>query len=304
MKKNNIKLLPYIREDLHGLNSRMPAMIGWEISDFGIQNFWKETRGENVTVAVIDTGVDINHEDLKNNIIDGINFVNPSEDPIDRCGHGTHVSSTIAAEDNGHGIVGIANKTKIMPIKSLDDNGSGNMENVVKGIIYAADRGVDFITMSLGSDKECKQIEDAINYANKKGCIIFCAAGNSGERTDILYPAKYDKTISIGAIDRRLNRTNFTCSGETLDFLAPGHDIIGCVPGNNYAMMSGTSMSNPYAVGLACLLLSFNKRNKNHKLNDFNDYINIMKKNCRDLEEAKYKGIKKYQGYGILYPIL
>lgn len=299
-----IKLLPYIEEPLYGMSTDQPAIKGWEITKFNIPKYWRQSRGENVTVAVIDTGVDFNHEDIKNNIVTGKNFVSPGNDPMDVAGHGTHVSSTIAAEDNGCGIIGVANRAKIMPIKSLGDDGNGNMQNVVAGIMYAADANVDIITMSLGSPTPSKPIENAINYAANKGCIIFCAAGNSGPNVDIMYPAKYDNTISIGAIDKNLNRTNFTCSGDSLDFLAPGHEIIGCIPNNKYSMMSGTSMSNPFAVGLACLLLSYNKSEKRYSLKTSNDYVEIFKKTATDLSDPRYRGIKKYQGYGIIHPTL
>lgn len=301
--KNKIGLLPYIQEPLYGMSTKSPAIIGWEITKFNIPKYWKQSRGEDVVIAVIDTGVDFNHEDLKNNIIVGKNFIELNKEPMDICGHGTHVASTIAAEDNGCGIVGVANKAKVMPIKGLDNNGSGNTNSIVSSIKFAADSGVDFITMSLGSPNSSKPIEDAINYASSKGCIIFCAAGNSGPGHEIMYPAKYSNTISIGAIDRNLRRTDFTCSGDSLDFLAPGHEIIGCVPNNNYAMMSGTSMSNPYAVALAALLCSYNKREKKYNLKSKEDYINIFKKTAKNLEDVDHRS-KKYQGYGILYPTL
>lgn len=304
MKNKKIGLLPYIREDLHGMSTSMPAIMGWEITEFNIPKYWRQSRGEGVKIAVIDTGVDFNHEDIKNNIIIGKNFVDINADPMDVAGHGTHVSSTIAAEDNGCGIVGVANRAKIMPIKALGDDGSGNMSNLVNAIKYAADSGVDFITMSLGSSTPARDVESAIMYASSKGCVIFCAAGNSGPGVDIMYPAKYDNTIAIGAIDKKLNRTSFTCSGDSLDFLAPGHEIIGCVPGNNYALMSGTSMSNPYAVGLAALLLAYNRQEKKYILKTHQDYIEVFKKEAKDLNDERYKGDKRYQGYGIMYPVL
>lgn len=302
--KNKIKLLPYIQEPVYGMTTKNISTYGWEITDFDIPKYWKYTRGEGVTIAVIDTGVDFNHEDIKNNIITGKNFVELDKEPMDVCGHGTHVSSTIAAEDNGYGIVGVANKSKIMPIKALNDKGIGDMRTISKAITYAADAGVDFITMSLGSPNKFDLLEESIKYAAAKNCVIFCAAGNSGRESDIMYPAKYDHTIAIGAIDKNMNRTDFTCSGDSLDFLAPGNDILGCIPNNKYAMMSGTSMSNPYAVGLAALLLSYNKKEKKYKLNNCQDYINIFKKVSKDLQDPSYKGIKKYQGYGVMYPVL
>jgi subtilisin family serine protease len=308
MKKNNtFSLLPYIREDIFGFTPKDPETYGWEIKKFKIPEKWIRSMGEGVTVAVIDTGVDFNHEDLKNNILEGKNFISPKKDPMDFCGHGTHVASTIAAEKNGKGIVGVAPKTKIVPIKALDDNGNGKLENILKAIEWSGNLGVNFITMSLGSNQNNKDLYNVINYANSKNCVVFCAAGNSGKNEEIMIPARYDNTISIGAVDKNLERTEFTCSGESLDFLAPGHDIMGCVPNNKYALMSGTSMSNPFAVGCASLALSFYKKQKSFdiskNLQSYKDYISLFKKNAISLKNSMHSNKKRYQGYGIINPI-
>lgn len=304
--KNKCKLLPYIREDIHGLSTQSAQFTGWEIQEFHVSDRWRYSQGEGVTVAVIDTGCDLNHEDIKNNLVQGKNFIDPRKDPIDSNGHGTHVSSTIAAENNGIGMVGVAPKTKIMPLKALNDDGTGDLRAIIEAIVWASDQSVDFITMSLGAPQGLEELHNAIKYAAKKNVIIFCAAGNSGPNVDLMYPAHYSEVISIGAIDKNLNRTEFTCSGEELDFLAPGHEIIGAVPGNRYAMMSGTSMSNPYAVGCASLLLSFAKKIKysamDTMLKTSEDYISIFRKTALKLKDPKYKGIKKYEGYGIIRP--
>jgi subtilisin family serine protease len=303
--KNSIGLLPYIREDIHGLGPDDAQLFGWEIKKFDIEKQWNISQGEDVKIAVIDTGCDLDHPDIKNNLLQGKNFVEKNTDPIDRCGHGTHCAGTIAAENNGIGMVGVAPRSKIIPVKALDDNGQGNINNIIEAIRWSADNNADIISMSLGSPNTFSSLENAIKYAASKGCIIFCAAGNNGPETDIMYPAKYDNTIAIGAVDRNLNRTNFTCSGDTLDFLAPGHEILSCVPGNKYALMSGTSMSTPFAVGCAALLLSaYKAKNKSHLLKNVNNYIEIFKKKTKSLSDISYAGIKKYEGYGILYPVL
>jgi subtilisin family serine protease len=304
MKKNTISLLPYIEEPLFGLSPNDPQLVGWEINKFNIQEQWRISQGEDVIVAVIDTGCDFNHADLRNNVIKGMNFVEKGADPMDRNGHGTHVSSTIAACNNGFGMVGVAPKAKIMPVKSLNDSGGGDLSNVVDGIMWAADNNADIITMSLGSPSSAPPLEKAINYAASKGCIIFCAAGNSGPSRDIMYPAKYNHTIAIGAIDENLERTDFTCSGDSLDFLAPGHNIMGCVPNNRYALMSGTSMSNPFAVGCATLLCSYNKKHQRYNLKTTDDYIEVFKSKSQKLNNPSYTGKRKYEGYGIMYPVL
>lgn len=294
-----ISLLPYIREDIDSLTVQSSQQYGWELQKFNIPYLWSKADGYGIVVAVIDTGCDFNHEDLRDNMLPGRNFVNPGEPPMDRAGHGTHVASTIAAINNGLGIVGVSPKTKIMPVKALDDSGSGSIDKISEAIRWVADQNVDFITMSLGSSSTSPLLDKAINYAAEKGCIIFCAAGNSGPNVDIMYPAKYDQCIAIGAIDENLNRTIFSCSGDSLDFLAPGQNILGCVPGNRYALMSGTSMSNPYAVGCASLLLSWNKKYNKYKLETADDYISVLSSMSMQIPNPEFQS-KKYQGNGII----
>lgn len=298
--RDKVSLFPYKSEILHGLTPKSSQFYGWEIIKFNIPDFWKKTQGENVKIAVLDTGCDLDHDDLKDNLLDGKNIIKPKELPQDKNGHGSHVAGTIAAINNGLGMVGVAPLAKIVPVKVLGDDGNGSMQHIVDGIKWAADQGVDLITMSLGSPFADKRIKNAIDYAEKKGVVCFCAAGNSGPDTDILYPAKYDNVVSIGAIDQFFDRTEFSCAGDSLDFLAPGQDIISCVPGNRYAAMSGTSMSNPFAVGCAALLCSWNKQNQKYKLNNTQQYIDIFKTVSMPLRDSKYKNIRKYEGYGII----
>lgn len=303
-RKNRVSLLPHIRENIFGLNPEIAQIYGWEINKFNVPGKWIKSQGEGVIVAVIDTGCDLNHNDLQENLLDGKNFVDPSASPMDDNGHGSHVAGTIAASNNSLGMVGVAPKTKILPIKALDRRGSGNLNHIIDAIKWSADQNVDFITMSLGAPNTTKDLDDAVQYAYNKGSIIFCAAGNSGEDVDIMYPAKCENTIAIGAIDRLLQRTKFTCSGETLDFLAPGHEILSCVPGNQYAIMSGTSMSNPFAVGCASLALSqYRKNGMSNSLKTYHDYIELFKKNATHLSDSRYSNQKRYEGYGIINPI-
>lgn len=302
-RKDSVFLFPYIRQDLYGLDTSTSQMTGWEIEKFNIIKKWRYSQGEDIIVAVIDSGCDLYHDDIKDNLVDGKNFVSEDKDPIDDNSHGTHVSSTIAACNNGYGMVGVAPKAKIMPIKALDAGGGGDLKNVIKAILWASDSKADIITMSIGSPRKSKEMQNAINYGAEKGKIFFCAAGNSGDNSPICYPAACENTICIGAIDNNLERTYFTSAGNELDFLCPGHNIMGCVPGNKYALMSGTSMANPFAVGCAALYMSFLK-NKGIDIKNKNcyEYINDFAKFSKPLQNSRYNS-KKYQGNGILYPI-
>lgn len=304
MRRKDCKLLPHIKENLYGLSPDSAQLIGWQVKEFNIESKWSQSQGENVKIGIIDTGCDFNHIDIKDNIIDGINIIDPSKDPMDDNGHGSHVAGTVAASNNGLGIVGIAPKAKIAPIKVLNGNGAGTNPDIAKGIVWAADNTMDIVTMSLGSEYPSKEIENAIIYAKSKNLIVFCAAGNSGIESEIMYPARYENTISIGAINRQLDICEFSCCGDELDFVAPGFEIISCIPNNSYAIMSGTSMATPYAVGCAALLLSHRRTNlfSNNELLNLESYISIFSKNCISIKNPKYSGNKRYEGNGIIRP--
>ncbi|MBN3923082.1 S8 family serine peptidase, partial [Nostoc sp. NMS4] len=162
----------------------------------------KGYTGKGVVVAVVDTGVDYNHEDLKNNIwtnskeipgngIDddgngyvddnyGWNFADNNNNTLDDNSHGTHVSGTIAGENNNYGVTGIAYDAKIMPVKVLDSSGSGSYSSIAKGIRYAVDNGANVINLSLGGGSSNRTLQSAIDYASSKGVIVVMAAGNDG----------------------------------------------------------------------------------------------------------------------------
>lgn len=270
------KLLPHTKEKIYGFDSKSAQIIGWEISKFDITDYWKYSTGKNIRVAVLDTGCDTNHDDLKDAITDGFNAIDENTNVCDDNGHGTHVAGTIAARNNSTGMVGIAPESEIVPVKVLNKRGSGTSANIAKGIIWAADNNCDIITMSLASPVTSKTVEDAIIYATNKDVIVVCAAGNNGNHTPIMYPAKMPQTIAIGSIGQDLRLSHFSCIGPELDFLSPGENIFSCAPNNSYTLMSGTSMSTPYAVGCIALSLCFDKsnfsRDKNSIVKLFNKY--------------------------------
>jgi len=293
-----LNLLPYKREDVISIQDAKQK-YGWEITAFDLPKTWKWTQGEGVTVAVLDTGVDLDHEDLAENLLPGKNFVNKKEPPTDSQGHGSHIIGSICASNNDLGIVGVAPKSKVIPVKVLDNNGSGKLKDVADGILWAVDQKVDFITMSLGSPYAVPEVHKAIQYAASKGIVVWCAAGNAGKTHNIFYPAAYPETIGIGAIDENFDRASFSCTGPDLDFLAPGVKILSTVPKNWYAVLSGTSMANPFAVGIGCLLLSYKrKKNLNLSLNSSKDYIDFLKEYTISIKDKN----KLFEGFGIIDP--
>lgn len=268
----------------------VPALGGnnWGADLVKAPEAWaKGYTGKGVVVAVLDTGVDYTHPDLKDNIwtnpnpgngkdnngdgytndIHGWNFVDNNNDVLDKFGHGTHVAGTIAGENNGFGVTGIAYDAKIMPIKVLDNSGAGTDACITKGIHYAVDHGANVINLSLGGGNGDSSLESAIQYASSKGVVVVMAAGNDGGMTPN-YPARYAKNsgLAVGAVDQNKNMADFsTRSGfDQLAYVtAPGVNIYSTIPDNKYASYSGTSMATPHVAGVVALMLS-----ANHNLTD------------------------------------
>lgn len=227
----------------------------WHLPSVSAPQAWDNTTGSaEVTIAVIDTGVDYNHQDLAGKCVAGYNYVDRNSDPMDDHGHGTHVAGIAAAlGDNSTGVAGADWRARIMPIKVLDAQGSGYDSDVAAGIRYAADHGAEVVNMSLGSSSYSYTLAEAVNYAYNKGVTLVAAAGNDG--SSVSYPAACDHVIAVGALDQGDNLAYFSNRGQALDLTAPGVSILSTVPGG-YGKMSGTSMASPLVAGCASLLLA------------------------------------------------
>lgn len=302
-KKNQCNLFPYLKEECFSIQE-VKQNIGWNITAFDLPSTWHYSQGEGIVIAVIDTGCQLDHPDLKNNLLNGYNFVENNKEPVDENSHGTHITGILVAENNDIGMVGVCPKAKVMPLQALDKNGNGNMLNISNAIRYAADNGADFISMSFGAPIPVPQVRSAIRYALRKGVITFVAAGNAGNTRDVYYPAAYPETIAVGAVNLDMRRADFSNTGKNLDFMAPGVDIYSTVPNSWYAKMSGTSMAQPFVCGVAALIKSYvinqNKR-PDISLKTPQDYIRLMMENTTPISDI-YDNPRFYQGYGIIDP--
>jgi serine protease len=232
----------------------------WGLDQVSFEAAWSVTRGQGVKVAVIDSGVEADHQDLAGSVLPGKDYVNPADDGrIDPNGHGTHVAGIIAAHvNNGLGIDGAAPGVHILPIRVLDANGGGIASNVAKGVIWGADHGARVINLSLGGGKS-EGLEQAIQYANSKGAVVVAAGGNNGDAGNApMYPAAYPEAIAVAAVDSNLSHPAFGNTGSYLDVSAPGVGIVslwGSSP-TAYADATGTSMATPYASAEAALIIA------------------------------------------------
>lgn len=231
-------------------------------------------------LAIVDTGVDLDHPDLKDKIVKGYNATGVSGlfglgSPKDDNGHGTHCAGISAAiANNGIGIVGMAPNVKIMPVRVLAGPGSGSLMSVAKGIVWAADHGADVISMSLGGAGTMQSLGDAVAHALAKNVVVVAAMGNAGHQGNPMsYPAAYPGVIGVGATDADDKIAFFSSFNKYCSVSSPGVKIFATTPTydvwltknsgghitKNYSYMSGTSMATPLVAGLCALIRSKHK---------------------------------------------
>lgn len=262
---------------------------------------WEETTGdEEVVIAVIDTGVDMEHPDLKNQIhSNGRDFANEDDDSTDDQGHGTFVAGIAASEtNNDKGIAGVAWNCKILPIKAFSEEGEGTYEWIEQAIIWAAEHEADVINLSGGGPFPSQSLEAALIHAFSRDIVVVAAAGNEG--AEVLYPAAYDDyCLAVAATDFDDIRPDWSNFGPEVDVAAPGERVVGPVPtwlwGPDYipyGFWGGTSMSTPHVSGLAALIKSVKP------WLDAADIMNVIRYSADDTNSATYPGKDDFIGYG------
>jgi subtilisin family serine protease len=249
----------------------------WGLPRIRAPEAWDLTTGDDLVIAVIDTGVDLDHPDLVgklwanadefpdngldddgNGYVDdsrGWDFVNADAEPQDDYWHGSHVAGIAAADtDNGQGVAGVSWGARIMPLKALNASGEGNYADVASAIVYAADNGARILNLSLGGEDYSTTLAEAVGYARQRGCLLAAAAGN--DKGAVLYPAANSGVLAVVATDegdRRWYRSNH---GPEVDIAAPGADIYSTTLDDAYLSASGTSTATPHTSGLAALVWS------------------------------------------------
>lgn len=230
---------------------------------------WDLTKGnKKITIAVLDSGIDVNHPDLKGKIIESVNFTD-TRNTNDETGHGTHVAGIIAASGNNNkGVIGVCPECSLYNIKVAGEGGRGTVSSMIEGINWAIDKKVNIINISMAAGQnpaELVELEKAINEAVSKGILVVAAAGNCGgngsqplcqQKNKVAYPGGYEAVLSVGATDRNDKKYQLSSFGDGVDVAAPGVEILSTIPGGHYNTKSGTSMATPHVAGLAGLLMS------------------------------------------------
>jgi len=276
-----------------------------EVIDYGVRMIgapleWPETMGKGIKVGVIDTGIDINHEDLQGRIKEYINFTSSDrQDVNDENGHGTHVAGIIAANRNGTGVVGVSPEVDLYIAKAFDKDGMADFEAIARSLIWLAECNVDVINMSFSSDYISREYYYLISELYRSGITMVCAAGNKGKNqesdTTIGYPAKLEETIAVTAVDINKERADFSSIGPEAEIAAAGKEVYSCYKNNSYAVLSGTSMAAPAITGAVALLQAKSVKKQNKKLSP-EEVRSVLHMYSEDLGEA---GKDPEYGYGV-----
>lgn len=240
--------------------SQPAQVLPWGVDRVDADLVWPTgNSADPVKVAVVDTGISNSHPDLSANLKGGVNFVlqkgrtNPSAWNDDN-GHGSHVAGIIAAANNSVGVIGVAHSADLYAVKVLDRNGSGYLSDVISGIEWAMNNGMQVVNMSLGSSSDLQSMHDAVTAARNAGVTLVVAAGNSGGA--VSYPGAYPEVVAVSATDSNNLLASFSSRGPEVDLAAPGVNIYSTYKGTGYATLSGTSMATPHVTGAAALILN------------------------------------------------
>ncbi|MFG2297191.1 type VII secretion-associated serine protease mycosin [Streptomyces sp. NPDC048603] len=274
----------------------------WALQRLLLDELWAGSKGKDVRVAVIDTGVDRVNPQLSGalDVGSGKDFIDGKGDGTnDTVGHGTKVAGLIAARPNkGTGFVGLAPEATIIPIRQNDGQGKGNAETLGKAIDHAVDKGAHIINISQDTDAplgENSALGQAVKRAVDKNVLIVASAGNDGlnGQKRKTYPAAYPKVLAVGASDRNNERAAFSQPGTFLAVAAPGVDMLSTVPGFGQCVDNGTSFSAPYVAGVAALLKAQHK--------DWTPEEIIWQ--IQQTAERSVKGRDDYVGWGVVDPV-
>jgi len=262
MRNPNVTYIEPVIE-VYAVETELEASWGVEHIGAGIVHDGSNL-GTGVKVAIIDSGVYYTHPDLTANFDNenlGYDFVNDDDDPMDDAGHGTHVAGTVAAEDNGVGVVGVAPGASLYAYKVLNASGSGDYSDIIAAMQQCVADGIQVANLSLGSSGDPGEtVKAAFDNAEAAGVVIVAAAGNSGNRRGtrdkVIYPARYESCIAVAATDSSDYRAYFSSTGPDVEISAPGVSINSTLLGGGYGYKSGTSMASPHVAGVVALMIN------------------------------------------------
>ncbi|WP_051235932.1 S8 family peptidase [Paenibacillus pinihumi] len=266
------------------------------LDQIGMKKAWESVTSQTkLTIAVVDTGADLTHPDLKDNLVKGTNLVSPGKQPQDDNGHGTRVAGVLAAVgNNGKGTSGVLWRAKIMPIKALDEDGYGDEDRLGEAILYAVKNGAKIVVLSVGLYRESPYMYDIVQYAEKNGVLLVAATGNDGlllkSKVAVKYPAAYPTVLAVGGANAGGKAEPRSNSGPEVDIVAPW-TVYTTALGGGYTQEQGTSMSTPQVAGVAALIWAKYPDMKPYQIRE------LIRQTAKNIGQ---KGWDPQTGYGLL----
>jgi subtilisin len=269
---------------------------------------WDTSMGKGIRVAVLDTGIDFNHPDLKPNYVGGVSFVKGAPTPMDDHYHGTHCAGTIAAARNGAGVVGVAPQASLYAVKVLDKNANGLFSSSIAGVDWCMRNNIQIINMSLGCDSVPTAVELICNAAWSSGLLIVAGAGNQDgnpvppQQSNVFYPARYKNVMAVSSVDSNDVIAPNSGRGPEVDLCAPGVNILSTMPNGGYGTLSGTSAACPHVAGVAALIWGAHPSSRNEEI------WNLMASTADDLgipgpdSKYGYGRVNAYVASGATFP--
>jgi subtilisin family serine protease len=261
-KKEILRVDQDIEIRAHGIKDKKkktqpPETLSWGIARIFADLAWSSTKGAGIKLAILDTGIDLDHPDLQNNIKGNINFIKPKKTGDDDNGHGTHVAGIAAAVDNEIGVIGTGPEIYLYAVKVLDKKGNGWLSDLIEALNWCVENRIQVINMSFGSTTDNPSFHEAIINAYNAGILMISSAGNNGSSGGTIeFPARYPEVIAVSAVDQFNRFASFSSFGPEIELIAPGLNILSTYRNGSYALMEGTSMASPFVSGTAALLMT------------------------------------------------
>ncbi|MBJ8069459.1 hypothetical protein BWGOE3_10790 [Bacillus mycoides] len=267
-----------------------------QVKSWSLSNFNSEYSGiksvSKIKIAILDSGIEKQHDDLRNLVKKEYNAIEPQQPVIDVLGHGTTVAGIIAAHDNKIGITGVAaSLVELYDVKVLDDDGKGKIDNLVQGINWSIENNADVLNISFGMSSNHPELERVVEKALQKGIIVIASAGNNyGGKVE--YPANYKDVISVTAVNHAYNAASFAAKNGKIDFAAPGVDVLTTKTSNGYSIENGTSLASAHVTGIVSLILANKETFKlsSNKLKFPKEVYKILEKNAVDIGDSSQIG--------------
>jgi subtilisin len=234
----------------------------WHIRRTGFPDAWRiaamRSPGQGpVRVGVLDSGADLQHRLLRGFLGKGVNLLKPEDPPLDENGHGTHVAGTIALACGAWSDLMPMPPVILHPVRIFDQAGYGRIGDIVQGLYWCADNGLDVINLSFGTDmKTSKALQRAVRDVEQEGILMVGAGGNDGRSGGVDFPGRYAEVLAVAACTRTDRLAPFSSTGAEINIIAPGSGVLSLAPGGGFVRMSGTSMAAPHVTAAAALLLA------------------------------------------------